>query len=59
MVYRELQNMKPTVEMGVIWRRDDDNPVLTSFLQVVDEVSRRREGEQKEAPGEHRTGSVI
>lgn len=43
-VYKELQAPKPTVEMGVVWRRDDAGPVLTSFLAVVDEVSRRRIG---------------
>ncbi len=48
--YKEVQDLKHTVEMGVVWRRDDDNPVLTSFLKVVDEVSQRRMGKQKKAP---------
>jgi DNA-binding transcriptional LysR family regulator len=59
-VYKEIQDLKPSVEMGVVWRREDDaDPVLTSFLQVVDEASRRRRGEQKEAPRERMTSSVI
>jgi DNA-binding transcriptional LysR family regulator len=40
-VYKEVQDLMPTVEMGVIWRRDDDTPVLSSFLKVVDEVCRQ------------------
>jgi DNA-binding transcriptional LysR family regulator len=41
-VYREVQHVAPTVEMGIMWRRDNSTPVLASFLDVVDEVSRRR-----------------
>lgn len=40
-VYKEVQDLVPTVEMGVIWRRDDDTPVLNSFLKIVDEVCRQ------------------
>lgn len=41
-VYKEVQDLDLTVEMGVVWRRDNTTPVLGSFLQVVDELSRRR-----------------
>jgi DNA-binding transcriptional LysR family regulator len=37
-VYKEVRDFDPTVEMGAIWRRDDTTPVLHSFLEVVDEV---------------------
>lgn len=47
--YKEVKDLKPTVDMGVIWRRDDGSPVLSSFLKVVDEVARRRMGEEEEA----------
>lgn len=55
-VYREVQDLGLTVEMGVTWRRDDASPVLTSFLGVVDEVSRKRMAEQQEtlAPAQDR-----
>ena len=46
MVYREVQDFTPTVEMNVMWRRDNTRPVLTSFLEVVDDVSK---GAQEEA----------
>lgn len=39
-VYREVQDLKPTVEMSVLWRPSDNNPVLASFLSIVDDVSR-------------------
>ncbi len=58
-VYREVQDLMPIVEMGVVWRRDDDtDPVLNSFLNVVDEVSQRGIGEQKDL-GERMTGSEM
>src|SRR5215217_6702653 len=48
-VYREVQDLTPTVEMGVMWRRDNTRPVLTSFLQVVDDVSKSNQEEALEA----------
>ena len=41
-VYKEIKYYKPTVEMGLIWRRDDATPVLHSFLGVVREVVTQR-----------------
>lgn len=41
-VYKDVEDLRPTVEMGVVWRRDDTGPVLDSFLEVVDEVSLER-----------------
>jgi DNA-binding transcriptional LysR family regulator len=38
-VYKEVQDFAPFVEMGAIWRRNDTTPVLHSFLKVVSEVS--------------------
>lgn len=34
-VYKAVHGLSPTVELGVIWRRDDANPVLHSFLRVA------------------------
>jgi DNA-binding transcriptional LysR family regulator len=39
-VYRPVQGSAPTVEMGVVWRRDDRGVVLNTFLKVVTEVFR-------------------
>ena len=41
-VYKEVQDFDPIVEMGVVWRRNDTTPVLRSFLEVVGEVSSKR-----------------
>jgi len=45
-VYREVRDFTPTVEMSVMWRRDNTRPALTSFLQVVDDVAK---SDQEEA----------
>lgn len=37
-VYRTVRGLSSTVEMGVVWRRDERNPVVRSFLKVVDEI---------------------
>ncbi len=39
-VYRPVRGLSPTVEMGVVWRRDERNPVVRSFLEVVNEICR-------------------
>lgn len=36
-VYKTVQGLSPTVELGLIWRRDDPGAVLDSFLQVARE----------------------
>jgi DNA-binding transcriptional LysR family regulator len=41
-VYKSVYGLSPTVELGVVWRRDDPGVVLNSFLRVV------REGFQNE-----------
>ncbi|AHY46343.1 Transcriptional regulator [Rubrobacter radiotolerans] len=43
-VYRSIKGFSPTVEMGVVWRREERSAVVRSFLGVVSEVC-RREGE--------------
>jgi DNA-binding transcriptional LysR family regulator len=45
-VYREVRDFTPSVEMSIMWRRDNTRPVLISFLQVIDDVSK---SEQEEA----------
>jgi DNA-binding transcriptional LysR family regulator len=41
-VYKEIRDFEPIVEMGAVWRRDDTTPVLHSFLEVVRDVSAPR-----------------
>jgi DNA-binding transcriptional LysR family regulator len=38
-IYKPLLDIVTEVAMGVIWRRDDELPVLQRFLQIVDEVA--------------------
>lgn len=44
-VYRSVHGLSPTVELGVIWRRDASGMVLNSFLRVAREA---REGIREE-----------
>ncbi|MEW6635921.1 MAG: LysR family transcriptional regulator [Actinomycetota bacterium] len=37
-VYKPIRGPSPTVEMGVVWRRDEGSPVVHSFLGVVDDI---------------------
>jgi DNA-binding transcriptional LysR family regulator len=51
-VYKSVHGLSPTVELGVIWRRDDRNAVLDSFLRVVrddprDEISAQEQPEHQ------------
>jgi DNA-binding transcriptional LysR family regulator len=39
-VYKSVYGISPTVELGVVWRRDDPGVVLNSFLQAVRESLR-------------------
>jgi DNA-binding transcriptional LysR family regulator len=34
-IYKPVYGLSPTVELGMVWRRDDPGAVLHSFLQVV------------------------
>jgi DNA-binding transcriptional LysR family regulator len=34
-VYKSVHGLSPTVELGLIWRRDDQGAVLNSFLEVA------------------------
>ena len=43
-VYRQIRGISPMVEMAVVWRREDENLVLDSFLDVVHCVSSQRAG---------------
>ena len=42
--YKTIRGLSPTVEIGAIWRRDDRNPVVRSFLSVVREICRDYQG---------------
>lgn len=33
--YRQIQDNTPFVEMGVVWKRDNENRILEGFLEVV------------------------
>jgi DNA-binding transcriptional LysR family regulator len=39
-VYKSVHGLSPTVELGVVWRRDDLGAVLNSFLKVARETFR-------------------
>ena len=49
-VYKPVYGLSPSVELGMVWRRDDSGAVLHSFLRVVrDSVqSERSAGEDEE-----------
>jgi DNA-binding transcriptional LysR family regulator len=36
--YKTVRNLSPAVEMAAVWRRNEANPIVRSFLKVVDEV---------------------
>lgn len=36
--YRRIKDLSSTLEMGVVWRRDDASTVLWALLKVVDEI---------------------
>lgn len=48
-VYKDIKDLSPTVEMGVVWRRDDASAVLRAFLEVVEEIYDQEEGEAEVA----------
>lgn len=37
-VYKAIRGLSPTVEMGVVWRRDEHSTVVRSFLKIVNEI---------------------
>ena len=41
-IYKPVDGLSPTVELGMVWRRDDPGAVLRSFVRVV------RDGVQSE-----------
>jgi len=45
-VYKTVQGLSPTVEMGSVWRRSDSSAVLGAFLDVVGEFARLAEGKR-------------
>ena len=45
-VYRPVRGLSPSVELGVIWRSDDQGVVLKSFLQVAKEETRSGDPDQ-------------
>ncbi len=43
-VYKAVHGLSPTVELGVVWRREDPGAVLSSFLKVARESYRKEPG---------------
>jgi DNA-binding transcriptional LysR family regulator len=43
-VYRKLAHVDRTTELAMAWRRDDDSPVLQSFLNVTRELAAQTRG---------------
>jgi DNA-binding transcriptional LysR family regulator len=41
-VYKSVHGLSPTVELGVVWRRDDPGVVLSLFLRAVRQSFRLR-----------------
>jgi DNA-binding transcriptional LysR family regulator len=46
-VYRDIEDLSLTVELGVVWRHDDGSTVLRAFLEVLEEIAARGYGEPK------------
>jgi DNA-binding transcriptional LysR family regulator len=45
-VYRSLEGPAPTTELAVIWRHEEKNRVLRSFLEIIFEVAEIKEASQ-------------
>lgn len=58
-VYREVRDFTPSVEMSIMWRRDNTRPVLISFLQVVDDVSKSDQEEALATSEGRRDGASL
>ena len=52
-VYKTLQKPSPVVEIGVVWPHGNDNPVLRSFLDIIDEIRYEQTAEVLTVGGEH------
>ncbi len=53
-VYKSVHGLSPTVELDVVWRRDDSGAVLDSFLQMVGE-SFQNEGSTRDGQEQPRS----
>lgn len=42
-VFKEIYQMPTTLNLGVVWRREDPSPVLKAFLNVVKEIRQLEE----------------
>ncbi|MGE4429565.1 MAG: LysR substrate-binding domain-containing protein [Sphingobium sp.] len=43
--YVPLDDRAPLLETGIVWRRDDDSPTLTQFLEIAASLSAAREAQ--------------
>lgn len=50
-VYRPVRGLEPSVELGVVWRRDDAGVVLRSFLQTVRDTPQEENEGNQDLPG--------
>src|SRR5918994_1987388 len=37
-LYKTVRHLSPTVDLGVVWRRSDSSAVLSTFLEVMEEI---------------------
>ncbi|ABG04547.1 transcriptional regulator, LysR family [Rubrobacter xylanophilus DSM 9941] len=56
--YRPVRGLSPSVELGMVWRREARGAVLDAFLQVAREVSARR-GPRAGRGAEEDNGAAI
>ena len=52
-VYKSVYGLSPTVELGMIWRRDGPGMVSNTFLQVVREGIGNGDGPEQLGRGDH------
>jgi DNA-binding transcriptional LysR family regulator len=43
--YKRIKDLSLAVEMGVVWRPDNASTVLRAFLEIVEEIAKRQDGE--------------
>jgi DNA-binding transcriptional LysR family regulator len=53
-VYRELREGGPTVELAMAWRSEDRSPVLAAFQEVARELMGTKEAARRPPPGGER-----
>jgi DNA-binding transcriptional LysR family regulator len=57
-VYRPLAPPVPTTDLAVIWRPDDKNPALRSFLKIIWDVAEIREEKEDMGAKQEKTNNL-